>query len=32
VPAWALTRQRSNPFHAYLLERVDEFLDATAGR
>jgi len=28
VPTWALTRQRSNPFHAYLLERVDAFLDA----
>lgn len=30
VPVWALTRQRSNPFHGYLLERVDGFLDATA--
>ena len=31
VPTWALTRQRSNPFHAYLLERVDGFLaDAEA--
>jgi hypothetical protein len=28
VPAWALTRQRSNPFHGYLLERLDAFLDA----
>jgi hypothetical protein len=31
VPAWALTRQRSNPFHGYLLERVDAFLEATGG-
>jgi len=28
VPMWALTRQRSNPFHAYMLERIDRFLDA----
>jgi hypothetical protein len=26
VPMWALTRQRSNPFHAYLIERIDGFL------
>jgi pimeloyl-ACP methyl ester carboxylesterase len=26
VPMWVLTRQRSNPFHGYLLERLDEFL------
>ena len=26
VPSWMLTRQRSNPFHAYLLERIDEFV------
>jgi alpha-beta hydrolase superfamily lysophospholipase len=26
VPAWMLTRQRSNPFHAYLLQRVAEFV------
>ncbi len=26
IPAWVLTRQRSNPFHAYLLERIDEFV------
>jgi alpha-beta hydrolase superfamily lysophospholipase len=33
VPMWALTRQRSNPFHAYLLERLDEFVAAgTAAR
>jgi alpha-beta hydrolase superfamily lysophospholipase len=30
VPGWMLTRQRSNPFHAYLLQRVDEFV-APAG-
>jgi hypothetical protein len=27
VPNWMLTRQRSNPFHAYLLERIDGFVD-----
>ena len=27
VPMWMLTRQRSNPFHSYLLERIDGFLD-----
>jgi hypothetical protein len=32
VPMWALTRQRSNPFHAYLLERVDGFADAATAR
>lgn len=32
VPMWALTRQRSNPFHAYLIERLDEFIAATAAR
>jgi len=31
VPAWTLTRQRSNPFHSYLLARMDAFLGA-AGR
>jgi hypothetical protein len=31
VPMWVLTRQRSNPFHAYLIERLDGFVDA-AGR
>ena len=31
APAWALTRQRSNPFHGYLLERVDAFLEAAGG-
>jgi alpha-beta hydrolase superfamily lysophospholipase len=32
VPMWALTRQRSNPFHAYLIERLDGFVDAAASR
>ena len=27
VPNWLLTRQRSNPFHAYLVERVRGWLD-----
>jgi alpha-beta hydrolase superfamily lysophospholipase len=36
VPAWMLTRQRSNPFHSYLLERILRFTapansDAAAG-
>jgi len=26
LPMWALTRQRSNPFHAYLIERLDAFV------
>jgi alpha-beta hydrolase superfamily lysophospholipase len=30
VPGWMLTRQRSNPFHAYVLQRIDEFV-APAG-
>lgn len=30
VPTWALTRQRSNPFHAYMLQRIDAFLAGTA--
>jgi hypothetical protein len=29
VPSWMLTRQRSNPFHGYLLERVEAFFAAT---
>ena len=29
VPNWMLTRQRSNPFHAYLVERIESFM-ATA--
>jgi len=32
VPMWALTRQRSNPFHGYLLERIDGFVDTAAAR
>jgi alpha-beta hydrolase superfamily lysophospholipase len=32
VPMWALTRQRSNPFHAYLLERIDGFANAATAR
>jgi len=32
VPMWALTRQRSNPFHGYLIERIDGFVDAAAAR
>ena len=27
VPTWLLTRQRSNPFHAYLVARVRGWLD-----
>jgi alpha-beta hydrolase superfamily lysophospholipase len=26
IPGWMLTRQRSNPFHAYMLERIESFL------
>jgi len=26
VPDWVLTRQRSNPFHAYMIERIDGLL------
>jgi hypothetical protein len=32
LPMWALTRQRSNPFHAYLLERLDAFVASDAGQ
>jgi alpha-beta hydrolase superfamily lysophospholipase len=28
VPGWMLTRQRSNPFHAYMIERIESFLAA----
>jgi hypothetical protein len=28
VPDWVLTRQRSSPFHPYMLERIDGFTDA----
>jgi alpha-beta hydrolase superfamily lysophospholipase len=30
IPDWVLTRQRSNPFHAYLLSRIDGFISAPA--
>jgi hypothetical protein len=26
VPPWVLMRQRSNPFHSYMLGRIDEFI------
>ena len=26
VPGWLLTRQRSNPFHAYMAERIAQFV------
>jgi alpha-beta hydrolase superfamily lysophospholipase len=26
IPDWVLTRQRSNPFHAYMIERIDGLL------
>jgi hypothetical protein len=26
IPRWMLTRQRSNPFHAYLVERIEQAL------
>jgi alpha-beta hydrolase superfamily lysophospholipase len=29
VPNWMLTRQRSNPFHSYLVERIESFIAAT---
>jgi len=29
---WALTRQRSNPFHSYLMERLDEFVANDAAK
>jgi alpha-beta hydrolase superfamily lysophospholipase len=31
VPNWMLTRQRSNPFHRYLLERIEAFVQPGAG-
>jgi hypothetical protein len=31
LPMWALTRQRSNPFHSYLIERLDAFIADDAG-
>jgi hypothetical protein len=30
VPGWMLTRQRSNPFHRYLVERIEEFVEQGA--
>jgi hypothetical protein len=30
VPMWALTRQRSNPFHAYMLGRIDALVGTKA--
>jgi alpha-beta hydrolase superfamily lysophospholipase len=32
VPDWVLTRQRSNPFHVYMIERIDGFLAATGSQ
>jgi len=29
VPNWMLTRQRSNPFHSYVVERIKSFMAAT---
>ena len=29
IPGWMLTRQRSNPFHAYVLQRIDDFVAPT---
>jgi len=29
VPNWMLTRQRSNPFHSYLVERIETFMAGT---
>jgi hypothetical protein len=26
LPDWVITRQRSNPFHAYMMERIDGFV------
>ena len=28
VPNWMLTRQRSNPFHSYVVERIESFMAA----
>jgi alpha-beta hydrolase superfamily lysophospholipase len=30
IPAWMLTRQRSNPFHGYMLERILQHVGAPA--
>jgi alpha-beta hydrolase superfamily lysophospholipase len=31
IPGWMLTRQRSNPFHTYVLQRIDDFVAPPAG-
>ena len=31
IPDWVLTRQRSNPFHAYMIERIDGLMFAGLG-
>ena len=31
IPDWVLTRQRSNPFHAYVIERIDSLIFAGQG-
>jgi len=31
IPDWVLTRQRSNPFHAYMMERIDAMLFGQQG-
>jgi alpha-beta hydrolase superfamily lysophospholipase len=30
VPGWMLTRQRSNPFHGYMLERIAQYMSLPA--
>jgi len=30
IPDWVLTRQRSNPFHSYMIERIDGFVGPAA--
>jgi alpha-beta hydrolase superfamily lysophospholipase len=32
LPDWVLTRQRSNPFHSYMIERIDGFLVTAAAK
>lgn len=31
IPNWVFTRQRSNPFHAYMIERIDSLMFAGQG-
>jgi len=31
IPNWVFTRQRSNPFHAYMIERIDRLMFAGQG-